>query len=962
MISCFRTALLVLTLIVATSVNADEPDGQKSIQVFTTAKDTKLRMTLTDQLQLRPVRQSSETDFAIFVNPEKHYQTILGIGGAITDASAEVYAGLNTETQQEFMQAYFDKEKGLGYSLMRTTIHSCDFASDSYIYVEEGDKSLSTFDIAPDKTHRIPMIKDAIKTAGGGITTCASPWSAPAFMKNTDNMLQGGKLLPQYRESWATYFTKFIQAYESEGIPIWGVTVQNEPMAKQTWESMIYTAEEERDFVRDYLGPIMEKAGLGDKKIIVWDHNRDLITHRANVILSDPAAAKYVWGVGFHWYETWTGGDPMFGNVAEVKQAYPDVQVLLTEATVEGFDASRYQHWPNAERYGNAIVGDFNAGAAGWIDWNVLLDDRGGPNHVGNFCFAPIHADSKTGKLIYTPTFYYMGHFSKFIRPEARRVSAVSSRSALQATSFVNKDNQLATVVLNLNDEEITYRFCVDNQQAMATIPARAIQTLVYDRDAPSGWETDFFDDFDTFNLENWQDQMIWVNDEKQCYVPDNKFDTREVSNGTLKLRVVNVGEPQPCDNCDKHGKTHPDTQYMAGRICSKNRKEFVKGRWTARLRTWGHGKPSMFPAWWILGAQNNEPPVQEDDENVPWPLTGSGEIDIFEHHGDGGPGHFTTGAIKCIAKDNGDWEALRTNIDTNLDEFHEYSVEWAGSDLIYRVDGVEVHRNIGEGDKYPEAMFAILNYAKITDAPMEGEWVMEVDWVKHESWNDKFDFPNPKPPANIKLVESDTGVSLSWDADGSKDVRYSIFRASRTGETEKRIAYRLKENKFTDLAPSKGQTYYYRISSSIGSVESGRSEVVHTELPYIAVPARIEAENYAAMSGIETENCGDPGGGLNLGYFHPGDFVEFNINVETAGDFTIDYRLASQPGSQGFEVLIDDKVVDKQTVAATGGWQSYVTKTSSKFALSTGNHKLRFRAVGNEWNINWFELKSASR
>ena len=130
------------------------------------------------------------------------------------------------------------------------------------------------------------MIKEAINTAGGSITTCASPWSAPAFMKNTNNMLQGGKLLPQYREAWATYFTKFIQAYESEGIPIWGITVQNEPMAKQTWESMIYTAEEERDFLRDYLGPIMHKAGLGDKKIVVWDHNRDLITHRANAFLA----------------------------------------------------------------------------------------------------------------------------------------------------------------------------------------------------------------------------------------------------------------------------------------------------------------------------------------------------------------------------------------------------------------------------------------------------------------------------------------------------------------------------------------------------------------------------------------------------------------------------------------------------------------------------------------------------
>lgn len=249
------------------------------------------------------------------------------------------------------------------------------------------------------------------------------------------------------------------------------------------------------------------------------------------------------------------------------------------------------------------------------------------------------------------------------------------------------------------------------------------------------GWVIDFMDDFEVFNPENWQDQRIWVNNEKQCYVPDNQFDTREVSEGTLKIKVINVGEKISCDNLDKYGKKHPDTQYVAGRIASKNRKEFIKGRWTARLRLKGSGEPSMFPAWWILGAQNNESPVQEADETVCWPTTGSGEIDIFEHHGDYEDDHFTTGAIKNLGEcDKGDWWSLRTGIATSLTDYHEYSVEWEGSDLVYRLDGKEVYRNTGEGDKYPEPMFAILNYAKITDSPMEGQWVMEVDWVKHES------------------------------------------------------------------------------------------------------------------------------------------------------------------------------------------------------------------------------------
>lgn len=249
-----------------------------------------------------------------------------------------------------------------------------------------------------------------------------------------------------------------------------------------------------------------------------------------------------------------------------------------------------------------------------------------------------------------------------------------------------------------------------------------------------SKWVVDFFDDFDSFNSDNWQDQRLWVNNEKQCYVPDNQYGTRVVSDGTLKIKVINIGKNIECDNMDKHGKQHPETSYVAGRIASKNRKEFIKGKWTARLRIHGESQASMFPAWWILGAQNNEPPVQELDENICWPLTGSGEIDIFEHHGDYGSGHYTTGAIKSLGEcDQGDWWSLRTSADTILSDFNNYSVEWEGSDLVYRLNGKEVYRNEGLGDNYSEPMFAILNFAKITDTPMEGEWVMEVDWVKHE-------------------------------------------------------------------------------------------------------------------------------------------------------------------------------------------------------------------------------------
>ncbi|MAW94364.1 MULTISPECIES: glycoside hydrolase family 30 beta sandwich domain-containing protein [unclassified Leeuwenhoekiella] len=452
----------------------------KKIQVYTTSKASDLRLTETETLSFQPATQPLETEISIFINPNKAHQTLLGIGGAITDASAVIFDGLSAAKKQELLNAYYDVEKGIGYSLLRTTIHSSDFSPESYTYVEEGDADLKTFSIAHDKEYRIPMIKKATETAGGAITLYVSPWSPPAFMKTNGSMLKGGKLKPEFRQNWANYYAKFIKAYEAEGMPIWGLTIQNEPMATQTWESCIYTAEEERDFLKDYLGPTLEREGLGAKNIVVWDHNRDLMVNRSNVIFEDPEASKYAWGTGFHWYETWTGAEPLYENVNRVNEAFPDKKLMFTEGCIEKFDASRYQYWPNGERYGEQMIHDFNNGTVAWTDWNILLNQNGGPNHVGNFCFAPIHADTTTGELIYTPSYYYIGHFSKFIKPGAKRLSSAVSRSVLLSTTFKNDDNSLVTVVMNKTDKDVTYSLYIEGAESSLNIPAHSIQSLIY--------------------------------------------------------------------------------------------------------------------------------------------------------------------------------------------------------------------------------------------------------------------------------------------------------------------------------------------------------------------------------------------------------------------------------------------------------------------------------------------------
>ena len=472
-----RTIIATLGLGLIAGLFATEANAENALSrvtVYVTAKGTEKRLTKAGELGFVEMEQPSEKDTAVFVDPKKTFQTVLGIGGALTDASAETFYKLPRARQLELLEAYYSSDKGIGYTLGRTQINSCDFSSDSYTYVKAGDKELKTFDIAHDRKYRIPFIKEVLGVAGKGFTLFASPWSPPAWMKSNGDMLHGGSLKAEYYESWANYYAKFIHAYEQEGISIWGLSVQNEPMAVQRWESCVYTAQEERDFVKNNLGPTLQKNGLGDKKIIIWDHNRSMMYQRAKVVLDDPEAAKYVWGVGFHWYVS-----DNFENVGDVQDAFPTTRLLFTEGCHGPFDAGQLNDWQWGELYGKAMINDFNHGSVGWTDWNVLLDQEGGPNHVGNYCFAPVHGDTRTGKLTYMNSYYYIGHFSKFIRPGARRIVSSSTVDELQTTAFLNEDGTIAVVVLNATEKPEPFVLWLDGRAAKTESPAHSIISMV---------------------------------------------------------------------------------------------------------------------------------------------------------------------------------------------------------------------------------------------------------------------------------------------------------------------------------------------------------------------------------------------------------------------------------------------------------------------------------------------------
>ncbi len=470
-------AVLLFCGFVAKSQNL--MNNRKAV-LIQTVKETSLKLSATDTLYFKPQAQPLETEIAVFVDERKTFQQMLGIGAAITDASAETFAKVSPETQKKLLQDFFNPKTGIGYNLARTNINSCDFSSGSYTYVQEGDKSLNTFNIGHDTLYKMPFIKRAMAATNNQMKIYGSPWSPPAYMKDNNNVLGGGHLLPEYYQTWANYYVKFIKAYEKAGIPVWGISIQNEPMAKQRWESCIYTAEEERDFLKKYLGPTMKNAGMANKKIIVWDHNRDLLFHRASVILGDKDAAKYVWGIGYHWYETWAGGAQMHQNLDMVNEMFPDKNLIFTEGCKEAFNAERYNAWELGEYYANAMIKDFNNGVNAWTDWNIFLDEKGGPNHKDNFCFAPVHVNTKTNEIIYTNAYYYIGHFSKFIRPGARRLACASSRSNIQATAFKNIDGKISVIVMNETEKEVKYTIQMNAYSVSVVAPAHSIQTIVY--------------------------------------------------------------------------------------------------------------------------------------------------------------------------------------------------------------------------------------------------------------------------------------------------------------------------------------------------------------------------------------------------------------------------------------------------------------------------------------------------
>ena len=487
---------MVFTMAVVALAGCGPKDEQQRIEVYETSAGGHKLTRLKTPAQAGPGGK-------IKLKPAEKFQTISGFGGAFTEASARLLNQLGEENRRKILEAYFG-ENGARYSLTRTHINSCDFSLGNYSYAPvEGDTALEHFSIAEDMDDIIPMIKDALAISREGFKIVASPWTAPPWMKDNQQYV-GGKLLPQYYDTWALFFSKYLDAYKAEGIDIWGLTVENEPLGNgNNWESMHYTPEEMVHFVQRYLGPRLEADGKAPVKILGYDQNREHLKEWVDAMYGNEAASKYFAGTAIHWYASTYEVFPEALQYAHRKA--PNKYLIQTEACVD----AEVPHWQDdawywskeatdwgwdwapepdkplhpkyvpVYRYARDIIGCLNNWVDGWIDWNMVLDRQGGPNWFKNWCVAPVIVDPQKDEVYFTPLYYTLVHFSRFIRPGARRIGWQTSLEHLQLTAAQNPDGTIAVVVFNPAGNETPYTLSLNGKNTPLKISAKAVQTIL---------------------------------------------------------------------------------------------------------------------------------------------------------------------------------------------------------------------------------------------------------------------------------------------------------------------------------------------------------------------------------------------------------------------------------------------------------------------------------------------------
>lgn len=403
--------------------------------------------------------------------PDVEFETFEAFGGAVTDAAAYVYSLMDEKQKKELMHTYFSPER-MNYKIVRIHMDSCDFSTEMYEAMSNPeDTELKTFSFERTEKYIMPMLVDAQKEAGEPLELMLSPWSPPAFMKTNGQRTYGGSIKPEYRQMWANYICRYITEFTKRGYKVKRISLQNEPKAVQTWDSCIYTGAQEKEFLRDYMYPALKAHGLDDVEIFVWDHNKERVFERMCEIV-DEETDKMVAGVAFHWYS----GDH-FEALDLVRRKFPDKKMIISESCIEYSKFGENDGSKSAERLSHEIIGDLNGGMTAFYDWNLLLDENGGPNHVGNFCHAPFLYDTKKKKLMPQLIAQHFEHFSHYLDKGSVRIGYSRYTEEIDATAFKRPDGKIICVLLNKSEQPLTVNLRIKGKLASMVLYPQSITT-----------------------------------------------------------------------------------------------------------------------------------------------------------------------------------------------------------------------------------------------------------------------------------------------------------------------------------------------------------------------------------------------------------------------------------------------------------------------------------------------------
>ena len=410
-----------------------------------------------------------EESFVINLYPEVLEETLEGFGGAITDSAGSVYAQMRPEQKREFLEACFGADR-MNYQMVRVPLDSCDFSLEQYEAVSDPeDRELRSFSMERMERYILPMLRDAQEVAGRPLELMLSPWSPPAFMKTNGRRERGGKLKPEYADRWAEYLCRYILEFRKRGVTVRRMTLQNEPKAVQPWDSCVYTAREERDFLVRHMAPAMVRNGVQDVEIFVWDHNKERLYDWMREIL-DEEAAPLVAGGAFHWYS----GDH-FEVLDLARRRFPDKRIIASESCIEFSRGDIHGAVDGAQKLGHELIGDLNHGMTAFYDWNMLLDETGGPNYVGNNCLAPFLYDTKRGLLMPQLLQQYLEHVTGTLLPGSRRIGFSRFGDEVEVTAWKRPDGALAVILLNRSEESRPVVLRLEGQSASCLLCPRSI-------------------------------------------------------------------------------------------------------------------------------------------------------------------------------------------------------------------------------------------------------------------------------------------------------------------------------------------------------------------------------------------------------------------------------------------------------------------------------------------------------